>query len=327
MNVAVIGIGKLGQRHLDKWAEIDGVTVVGVIARRDSELKRISDQYGTLPYKSIEELLAEQPVDVIDICTPTHTHYLFIQEAARAGIDIICEKPIALTFQEAEKAMKYCRRHQVQLFVAHTLEFFPVYEMTKRFIHDGRLGKTVKIKLARGVPYPADARAWYVDVKKSGGLFLDLGVHEFEWLLTTFGDVIDVSTRNVRFSPADEKTVIYGVVQLQFVNGITAEIELSWDEPAFRASFEMSGETGTLTYRHVDEAPVFTDHEGMRSRPELFRVLSPIDPYIRQLSHFKRCIEGQEEPILSYTNAAKAVQIAELATKSVTEGVQKVDLN
>lgn len=325
MNVAVIGIGKLGQRHLDKWTEIEGVNIVGVIARRESELNRISQKYDTLPYKGIDELLAEQSVDVIDICTPTHTHGMFIGEAAGAGLDIICEKPIALTSKEAQDTMKLCKEKNVRLFIAHTLEFFPIYEKTKDYIQQGLIGRNLKIHMSRGVPYPADARAWYVDVSKSGGLFLDLGVHEFEWVLTTFGDVKCVSTRDIRFASGERRSIIYGIVELELVNGGAAIIELSWDEVAFRASFNVEGDEGKLTYHHTDQAPVLIDNEGLKTTPDLFRKLSKVDPYIRQLHHFKQCIEGEEQPLLSTDIAAKAVQIAELATKSVTEGIQVVD--
>lgn len=322
MDVAVIGIGKLGQRHLDKWSEIDGVKIVGVIARREAELKKVSAKYNTQAYKSIVSLMEEQSVDVIDICTPTHTHHLFIRQAALAKTAIICEKPIGLTFAEANEIMILCKENNVLLFIAHTLEFFPIYETTKEYIQTGVLGHSLNIHMARGVPYPADSRAWYTDESKSGGLFLDLGIHEFEWILTTLGDVKTISTTDIRY--AADQTIIYGVVHLKLVSGGYATIEVSWDEPAFRASFTIEGSKGKITYNHTDRVPTFTQYDKTESIDRLFENLSEEDPYVRQLTHFKKCIEGETEPLLTVDYAAKAVQIAELARKSVTDGIQKV---
>lgn len=323
MKVAVIGIGKLGQRHLEKWSQIDDVTIVGIVARREEELDEVSEQYKTNAYKSIEELLKEQSVDVIDICTPTHTHSMFIKEAAEKEIDIICEKPITVTFKEAEEAIEFCQQRNVQLFIAHTLEFFPIYETTKKYIEEGILGEILEVQMARGVAYPADQRAWYLDEHKSGGLFLDLGVHEIEWIISTFGDVIHVSTRDVRYHSGEED-IIYGIIELKLSNGVTVSIELSWDEQEFRSSFSIEGDKGKITYKHTDDAPVLINYDDTEQPENYFENLSTEDPYVRQLEHFKDCINRNDEPLLSNNNAARAVQVAELARKSVDNGPQVI---
>lgn len=323
MNIAVIGIGKLGQRHLDKWLEIEGVNVVGIIARDKTELKRVSRHYHTNYYQSIEALLEHESVDLIDICTPTHTHSMFIKQVAQAGVHVICEKPIALTFSEAQKAMEVCEEANVELFIAHTLAFFPIYEQMTEYLKQNVIGDHAEIHMARGVPYPADQREWYVDEEKSGGLFLDLGVHEFAWILATYGDVKSVQTRDVRYHEVHE-TIIYGVVELVLRSGVIATIELSWDEPAFRASFEAKGSTGIISYNHTNEVPHVTYFDEIQDPQDLFKNLSTVDPYVRQLSHFIHCLQGQVEPKLLNSHAAQAVQIAELARRSVTEGIKHI---
>lgn len=319
MKVAVIGIGRLGQRHLEKWTQIEGIEIVGVMARSEEKLQAISKQYETNFFTDIQTLVKQTDVDVIDICTPTDTHYQFIKEVAYAGKDIICEKPLALTTCEANDLIELCAKKQVQLFIGHTLQFFPAYRAIRTAIANQEIGKLKEIRLSRGVPFPADTRKWYVDENKSGGLFLDLGVHEFEWVCATFGKPLSVKTDKVKYAKNDQQTIIYGIVEIQLEIGLAAYIELSWNEEQFRSSLEITGEAGMIIYHHTDEEPIFIEEETGRNTPIAVKNQLKIDPYVKQLNHFIQCIKGKEEAILSIQDAADAIALAEAATKSARE--------
>lgn len=319
MKVAVIGIGKLGKRHLEKWLQIKEVEIVGIIARNEIKRNEVSEKYETIGFKSVEALLREVEVDVFDICTPTDTHLSFIKQAAKAKKHVICEKPLALTYKETQEAVEICAQNNVQLFVGQTLQFFPAYAYTKKEVENGRIGKPLVVHMARGVPYPANARDWYVDENKSGGLLLDLGVHEFEWIVSTFGKVKTATITDIKYLEK-KKTIIYGVVTLRLANEILVHVELSWDEPSFRASFKIVGEEATMKYDHKASAPTILDTKRNSTIEIPVDHLSQQDPYEAQLGHFINCIRGIETPNLSISHAADAVLIAQAARESAVTG-------
>ncbi|MEK3890055.1 Gfo/Idh/MocA family protein [Bacillus sp. FSL K6-3431] len=320
MKIAVIGIGKLGQRHLNVWSQLKGVEIVGIIARDQSKLQEAAGHYGTTAFTSFQDLLAETDVDVVDICTPTDTHIEFVKLAAEANKHIICEKPLALTSVEAEEMIHICKLNNVQLLVGHTLRFFPEYENAKEQIEKGAIGRPGVIRMSRGVPYPTKERSWYTDENRSGGLFLDLGIHEFEWIQATFGDVQRVMAKHVKHTEPTGKSIEYGLVTLRIADGTIVQVELSWAETKFRSSFEITGNKGMITYNHDDSNPVILDTRDEDSAETLPKSMLRRDPYVRQLEHFLQCLAGKAEPIVTATDALKAIRIAEAARNSAAEG-------
>ncbi|MBS4179353.1 Gfo/Idh/MocA family protein [Lederbergia citrea] len=323
MKIAVIGSGKLGQRHLDSWSKIQGVEVVGVIARNKTRLDEVANKYGIKSYTSIQELLAATDVDVIDICTPTDTHSELVKEAANAKKHVICEKPLALTAEEAEEAILVCKENNVQLHIGHTLRFFPEYANARQQILDGSIGKPGVIRMKRGVPHPPNGDSWYADEARSGGLFLDLGIHDLDWLLWTFGDVQRVMAKRVKRSSEEKGNVEFGFITLKMTDGTICYVELSWAETNFHASFELAGDKGMITYNHNESNPLevqIRPQVGNQSGVQVPRNVLEKDPYQRQLEHFVNCLLGKEEPIITAEEAAKSIKVAQAAIRSAKEG-------
>lgn len=323
VKVAVVGSGKLGQRHLDHWIHMPGVEIVGVIARNRERLQKVADKYSTIAFSSIQDLLNQTEVDVFDICTPTYTHPELIIEAAEAKKNIICEKPLALTSVDAQKVIDVCKKNEVQLYVGHTLRFFPAYENAKQQVKKGAIGKPGVIRLKRGVPHPPKENSWYSDDSKSGGLFLDLGIHDIDWLRWTFGDVERVMAKHIKKGSDKEGQIEFGFVTIKMTDGTICYLELSWAETQFQSSFELAGNKGMITFDHDESTPVNIDirkQEDQSIGVEVPRSVMNKDPYYRQLHHFIQCILGKEEPVVTAMEAKTAISIAEAAIKSAKEG-------
>ncbi|MFJ7933298.1 Gfo/Idh/MocA family protein [Sporosarcina sp. NPDC096371] len=320
MKIAVIGIGKLGQRHLTIWSQLQGVEIVGIVGRDPGKLQEVCDRFGTAAFTSVEDLLSQKNVDAFDICTPTDTHLELVNQIAQAQKHIICAKPLALTSHDAEEMITICQQNNVQLLVSHTLRFFPEYANAKEQVEKGAIGRPGVIRMSRGVPYPSKDRGWYADEKRSGGLFLDLGVHEFEWIQSTFGDVQRVMAKLVKHADPDGKSVEYGLVTLRITDGTIVHIELSWAETSFRSSFELTGDKGMITYNHAEATPVKLERHQNESTDVLPKSMLKRDPFVRQLEHFVACLTGKLDPVVSAADAVAAIRIAEAAKKSAIEG-------
>lgn len=320
LKIALIGIGRIGQRHLKIWSQLEGVEVVGVIARNEEKLQAVQAEFGVKTFTSLEALLAETEVDAFDICTPTDTHLEFAKQVAQAKKHVIASKPLAASSEEAEEIIAVCKENDVQLLVSHTLRFFPEYVNAKEQVANGAIGRPGVIRMSRGVPYPSRDRAWYTDSNRSGGLFLDLGVHEFEWIQSTFGDVQRVMARKVTHTGENGQPLEYGMVMLRLVDGTVVHVELSWAETKFRAAFELTGNKGMLTYDHEETNPVILDLHHDEDFVDMPKSMLRKDPFVRQLEHFADCLTGKAVPVVSGADALAAIRIAEAAKKSVEEG-------
>lgn len=326
VKIAVIGIGKLGKRHLTIWSQLEGVEIVGVIGRNPEKLQVVGEQYGVQTFTSVEDLLATQEVDAFDICAPTDSHLMFVNQIAEASKHIICAKPLGVTSAEAEEMIAICEQNNVQLLVSHTLRFFPEYANAKEQVENGAIGRPGVIRMSRGVPYPSANREWYTDEQRSGGLFLDLGVHEFDWIQSTFGEVQRVMAKHVKHTETSGRSMEYGLVIMRMVDGTVVHVELSWAETKFRSSFELTGNEGMITYNHDETNPVILDIHHDEPFVDLPKSMLRRDPFVRQLEHFLACLTGKSEPVVLATDALAAIRIAEAAKKSAAEG-QPVILN
>lgn len=320
VKIAVVGLGKLGQRHLKIWSQLEGVEVVGIIVRNQEKIQVVEERYGVKTFTSVAALLSVQEVDAFDICTPTDTHLAFVNQIAEVRKHIICAKPLGVTSEEAKEMIAICEQNNVQLLVGHTLRFFPEYANAKEQVRKGAIGRSGVIRMSRGVPYPSADREWYTDEKRSGGLFLDLGVHEFEWIQSTFGDVHRVMAKHVKHTEVSGRSMEYGLVTIRMVDGTVVHVELSWAETKFRSSFELTGNKGMITYNHDETNPVILDVHNDELSVELPESMLRRDPFVRQLEHFFDCLTGKAEPVVLATDALAAIRIAEAAKKSAVEG-------
>src|SRR5699024_8000194 len=137
-----------------------------------------------------------------------------------------------------------CKRQDVQLYVGHTLRFFHEYVNAHEQINSSSIGKTGVVILSRGTPFPVNNGSWNADSDKSGVVVYDLGIHDFDWLIWTFGDVKRVMAKQVK-NDAGER-VDYTLVTLRMGNGTVAHVELSWAKTELETSFEIAGEKGML---------------------------------------------------------------------------------
>ncbi|MFC0470398.1 Gfo/Idh/MocA family protein [Halalkalibacter kiskunsagensis] len=321
LKVVVVGTGVMGCLHLNTWSHQSGVKIVGIIGRNNEKRDELAETYACGSLETLQELL-NVDVDVIDICLPTYLHEESIKEASKYCKHIICEKPLALNVDSCRSIIDVCKEQKIQLFVGQVLRFFPEYVDAWRKVKEGAIGEPGVVRLSRGAPFPRGKDAWYGDQSKSGGVILDLGIHDFDWLRWTFGEVERVMARK-KVIIRENHPIEYALVMLRMTNGTIAHVELSWSKLEFEASFELAGKKGMISYNSNESKPI--QMQLLEEEKELLPLIVPTSilersPLDRQLAHFKECIEKGEEPIVSYNDALKSVEIAEAAITSVRLG-------
>lgn len=301
--VALIGAGRMGRRHAQKWARLPEVEVVGVLDPRTEAAAALGPAFSEW-----QTLLAQAKPDVVDICTPTGEHRDGVLRAVAAGKAVFVEKPLARTLEDCDAIVEAVERAGTPFMAGHVVRFFPPYAAAKRIVDNGGVGTPAAIRTARlsGFPGAGDSENWYADSAQSGGVILDLLLHDFDWMRWTFGPITRV------FAVGSEQ---YALVTLRFASGAVGHATGSWKHAGgFRTTLEVAGDAGLIEHDSVQSASLHTP-----SGPE-----SPLaeadDPYYQELAAFVRALRDGEPPPISVHDAREAVRIALAARDSQQTG-------
>jgi predicted dehydrogenase len=324
ISVGIVGAGLAGKMHAERWAQLP-VELAGFYALPPEPARAAAGQYGGRAFSTLEELLSA--ADVVDVCTPTPTHRDLVLAAAAAGKDVICEKPIARHLHEAEEMIAACDAAGVRLFIAHVVRFFPEYARAKEIIDSGQLGRPGMIRTVRGGNCPApDTRNWFSDFEQSGGVILDLLIHDIDYVRWCLGDVATVFARGLTFSDVEDADHV--LLTMRFENGAMGHLEGSWAYPPgnFRTRLEIAGDGGLLECDSLDTRPLSLTLK--REEAALAAGVpvpkSPVnatdDPYYREIAHFLSCLESGDDFSVSAQDGLEALRIALAAIESMRTG-------
>src|SRR5215210_3249849 len=316
MRVGVVGAGFIGAVHLGAYANMPEVEVVGVADALPEIAATGAAVVGARAYSSYEELVAAEEVDVVDVCLPTAYHRELALEAARASKDVILEKPIARSLEDAEAIIEAFEGSKERLFVGHVVRFFPEYVRIKEMIDAGELGTVGVARTSRRSPFLTGWNDWYADWRMSGGVLLDLVIHDFDFLRWALGEVERVYARGVLGH--EYNRLDYALATLRFESGAIAHVEGHWGYPGpFNYSIEVAGSRALLTADSTEPALVRLIGGTSDEIPDL---ASGKNPYEKELEHFVHCIATGEESIVEGRDAYEALRIGLAATESVLTG-------
>ena len=322
MRVGIVGTGFMGRTHAAAWAKTPA-EIVGYVSKDGETAVSLQNQYGGQIYPDLASLL--QDVDVVDICAPTHRHYEMVLEAAAAGKDIVCEKPLARTLAQAKEMVEVCEQAGVKLLVAHVVRYFPEYAQAKAQVAANAIGRPAVIRLTRGTFQPKKAADnWFVNFEKSGGMMLDLMIHDFDYARWVAGDVVQVYAKNIGNS-LPGTAVDHGLAILTHKNGAISHVEGSWayPPPLFRTRLEIAGDNGLIQCDSGQAAAINTYlHQQGGDAPDVPIPRSPMleDPYTKQIKAFYDHIEHDAPVVVTAVDGYKALQIALAAIQSAQTG-------
>ena len=331
--VGIVGAGGIGAWHARRWKQLP-VELAGFYDVVPEAATRAAEEYRGLVFESLDSLLAA--VDVVDVCTPTPYHKPPVLAAAAAGKDIVCEKPLARHLRDAEEMVAACQAAGARLFVAQVVRFFPQFAQAKAILDSGALGRPGVIRTVRGGSPPHTAeRSWFADFEQSGGVVMDVSIHDIDFARWCFGDVERVFARGLTF--AGVRPHDHALITLRFKNGAIGHIEGSWAYPPgrFRTLFEIAGDQGLIEFDSMAPAPLtVTLHtsspscaqEGEEAGqapaiPQHYSPLAPTDdPYVLELEHFVNCLESGDEFLITPQDGLEAVKISLAAIESMRTG-------
>lgn len=328
--VALIGVGSMGSHHAHHWGNIPDAKLAAILDRSFDAAQRRAEQFGCPAYgpDDFDKMLAEAQPDIVDICVPTPAHREYVERAAQAGKAIFVEKPLARTMADCEALIDVVARTGVPLMPGHVLRYFPQYAAAKRMVDSGAVGQPAAIRTARmsGMPRINVEGNWYGDPAQSGGVVLDMIIHDFDWLRWTFGPVARLYAKGLANDPKSRGIRDYALVTLRFESGAMAHVTGSWAHTGgFRTTMEIAGDGGMIEYDSATSSPLTTSKQAKAGAPAPVAIPeSPTaedqDPYYLELNAFATAVRDGKPPPITVEDATEAVRIALAALESIETG-------
>jgi predicted dehydrogenase len=309
INVGIIGLGFMGTMHLKNYIENNQSKVIALC---DLNKKRINGEEleagnveigkGEIDfskfkkYEKIDDIINDKDIDLIDICLSSNMNADVSERAMKAGKNVLCEKPMAMTLEEGRKMLAAYKAEKVLLMVAHCMRFWPEYIYLAETVQNKNLGALKSLFLSRLVAYPFySTEGWLLDEKKSLGAIFNLHIHDVDYLVSLFGKPKNVVSQGVY----EIGKGCSHVVTQYFYDDIPVVTALGgWMMPAtfdFNMSYTAIFEKGTLIYNNSADTTLtmFTDEK--KSKIEN---LPSGDGYSREIAYFLDCIKKGNKPEL-----------------------------
>jgi predicted dehydrogenase len=312
--VGILGAGGMGRVHARHYKNIGELELLAFDVDPE-RLTSFCNETGAAPTSSADDLM--ESADIVDICLPTHLHADLAIKALEMGKHTLCEKPMARTVEECARIAEAAARCGSGFMPAQVVRWFPEFRRAHEMVKNGAVGDASAIRTRRCGRHPQGAGGWFSNYELSGGVIMDLAVHDFDWIRWTFGEVDRVYANGIDHRwPAG---LDYALVTMTLESGALAHTEASWADPGgFRAAFEVAGSGGFFEYDNRWTPPLRTvnDKGTFNESP-----MAPADdPYFRQLSAFVNAVESGEDPPVTAIDGLRAVAIAEAAIESAKTG-------
>jgi myo-inositol 2-dehydrogenase / D-chiro-inositol 1-dehydrogenase len=226
LRIAVLGVGRIGKLHADLITRnVADATVAMVLDVHGPSAEAVGKSLGVPSTTDLDAVLSSPDVDAVAICSNTPAHVPMIEAAARAGKAIFCEKPISLDVALVDQSLAVVKAAGVPLHIGFNRRFDPAHRSVRQAVLDGLVGDVEMVRISSRDPAPPPIEY----VKSSGGLFLDMTVHDFDMArFVTGSEVIEVSAHAaVLVDPAigEAGDVDTAVIVLRHANGAITTID------------------------------------------------------------------------------------------------------
>lgn len=332
---AVVGCGNISQAHIHAINNTEGALLAASVDVAEERARAVAEAAGCQWFTSVEAMLAEADVDVVNICTASGLHMEPAVAAAKAGKHVIVEKPLEVTLERCDAIIDACEKNGVLLGGVFQSRFLPANSLVKQATEDGVFGRLLlgeaTVKWYRPKSYFGDAKwrgTWRFD---GGGALMNQGIHQVDLLQWIMGPVVSVQAATRRLVHESIEVEDLAVALLQFSNGALGVLEASTGiVPGYPKRLEVHGSQGGA----ILEDGILVHNHGIPEGPELKvaqQKLGPIstssDPmamsflgHERQIADFVRAIRSGASPAITGREARKAVEIVTAVYESARTG-------
>ena len=322
INLGIIGLGRIGKLHVHNIiSHLPEVNLIGISDVAEEALEETAAKCSApIVEKDYRSLLENKEIDAVVICCSTDTHARIIREAAQAGKQIFCEKPIALDLNEINEALEEVRKAGVKLQIGFNRRFDPSFKKAKEMVREGKIGVPHIVRITSRDPAPPPLEY----VKVSGGIFLDMMIHDFDMIRYLIDDevkeLIAVGSTLIDEEISKYNDVDTAIVTLQFKNGAWGTIDNSRKAVyGYDQRIEVFGSEGCIQVgnRRPTEVSLLGTESTTSDKPLYFFLERYNESYVEEIKHFVYCIKDDKEPMVNGYDGKMAVVLGYAARESL----------
>ena len=323
LNVGIIGAGRIGQVHAKSITyHIPQAKIVAISDIYYEGAEKVAESLG-IPnaYEDYHEILNNPEIDAVLICSSTDTHADIAVEAAEAGKHIFCEKPVDLTVAKIKKVIAAVEKAGVKLQIGFNRRYDHNFAEIKRLANDGKLGKLQTIKITSRDPEPPS-----IDyVKVSGGIFLDMTVHDFDMARFIGGEVEEVYANaavTVDEAIGEAGDVDTALIALKFKNGAIGVIDncrkacYGYDQRL--EVFGMGGQASAANDTPTNVSYI-NENGNMTDKPLYFFLERYMQSFTDEMTEFINAVQDDEPTKTTVNDGLEALRLGLAAKLSVKE--------
>jgi len=332
VKIGIVGVGFMGVTHYKAFEKVKGAKVTAIFTRNPKKLRgdwrQVQGNFGGSGgmhslagvhcHDTIDALLADDAVDLVDICLPTHLHPESTLDAFRAGKHVLLEKPISLELAEADRMMRAAKKARRHFLVAHVLRFFPEFALIKELADSGRFGRIQAAHFKRIISKPAWKNPR--EIARMGGPAIDLHIHDADFVQYLFGMPSSVTTQGVvrRSGLVEHLNTHYHFERA--LRAISAEAGwLSQQACPFEHGYDVYFEGAALKFNSSwGKAPVLLTADGKSVSPRL----PGKDAFVAELQEAVDVIGGRKKgkSILAAESARNSLNLCLTEIRSAQVG-------
>lgn len=324
LNIGLIGLGRLGQVYArDLATRIPSTRLVAVADVSREAVDATLPHYDVRGYTDLDGLLGDKEVDAFVIVSPTHLHAAQTAECAKTGKPVFCEKPPSITLDQAMLMKKAVEDSGIFFQLGFMRRFDAGYAAAKTRIAEGVIGEPVVFKATSRDPFRPSVE--YADPKSSGGMIVDMGIHDFDLARWFMGEVRRVTAIGGVLAYPELGAVgdiDNAVVTLEFASGKLGVVDLTRNGIyGYDITTELLGTAGTLRIGYLRETPLMVmtknavTHDTVPYFMERFR-----DAYTVQLQNFADNVLQERPAPITVDDGVEALRVALAATKARETG-------
>ncbi|MBI3162044.1 MAG: Gfo/Idh/MocA family oxidoreductase [Chloroflexi bacterium] len=320
MNFAIIGCGRIAPRHAQSIESIPDAKLVAACDIVPHRVESFVGKHGGEAYTNHIQMLERKDIDLVCVCVPSGLHSTIGQDVARAGKNVLVEKPIALSVEDAEALIHTCEEQKVTLGVVLQNRFNPPMQDLRQLVDHGKLGKlllgSVTVRWFRPQSYYEDG--WHGTWKMDGGAFMNQSIHHIDALQWLMGEPYSVFayTATLAHTMEAEDT---GVAVVRFKNGGLGRVEgstITYPEN-LEGSIALFGEHGSVKVGGTAlNRKVFWKVEGELEQERELLMREEIDPptvygygHREQILEMMAAVKENRPPSTSGPDAIKSLRL------------------
>lgn len=320
LSIALIGAGRMGQAHARVLASLQQVKIRAVADNTPATAAEVAARFGAA-VKPFEGILDDEDIRALIITTPTPTHAELVSRAARAGKAVFVEKPLASSLEQAEQVVRVVRETGVPCQVGFQRRYDPAYANAKRRVEAGELGRLETFRAISRDPFPPRLEF----LKTSGGMLVDMGIHDFDSARFFFGEVSEVYA--VGAALRDPSLAEYGlydlaVATLKFESGALGTVENALNASyGYEIVADILGEKGKLHLEKKRQTQLeFWSAAGVtHDYPAHFTERFP-EAYAAEITAFAQNVQSSQPVTPDASDATESLRLALAAQHSLETG-------